>query len=90
MQLVQARALAMQAASDDVQSGLMTVFLGRNCRLNYAMLCAREYCKQKLDIADPVCSISSYLGSEIKVIGGHIEVTYKDTYKRRVCAYYLC
>lgn len=72
--LVQGRALAMQAASDLVPSGLMTVFLKHDSKLNLAMHAAREYCKLRSDIADPVCSIANYLFPEVKVIGGHTQV----------------
>lgn len=73
--LVKARAKAMQTASDEVPSGLMTVFLSRESNLNQAMLYAREYCKQKLDMKDPVCSIANYLFVETKVIGGNMEAS---------------
>ena len=71
---MKARGEAMQEASDEVKGGLMTVFLGRTAKLKQAMLFAREFCKQKLDIQDPVCSIANYLFPETKVIGGHMEV----------------
>jgi [acyl-carrier-protein] S-malonyltransferase len=64
----------MQHASEEVPSGMMTVFLGRECKLNVAMHAAREYCIQRCGIADPVCKIANYLYPECKVIAGHKEV----------------
>lgn len=73
----------MQAASNAQASGLMTVFLNHNSKLSYAMLAAREYCKQKLSMEDPVCCVSSYLFPDVKVVGGHTEVKCGLTILRR-------
>lgn len=65
----------MQAASDAQPSAMMTVFLTHKSKLNYAMLAGREYCKQRLNIEHPVCSVANYLYSDAKVVGGHKEVS---------------
>lgn len=64
----------MQKASDEQPSGLMTIFLSHESKLNQAMKTARLYCKQRLAINNPVCDIANYLYSDAKVIGGHQEV----------------
>ena len=74
LNIVKIRAEAMQEASEMVQSGMMTVFLDNKSELKQAMLAAREYCEQKLDIEKPVCSVANYLSFDCKVIAGHMEV----------------
>ncbi|KAK6184743.1 hypothetical protein SNE40_007146 [Patella caerulea] len=73
VRVVKVRAEAMQRASEIIPSGMMTVFVGHNSILNFAMLAAREYCSQKLHIRDPVCCIANYLYSDCKVIAGNEE-----------------
>lgn len=75
----------MQKASESVSSGLMSVFLSRQSKLNLAMLGARKWCKEKLKLDDPIeCEIANYLFSQCKVIGGNtealdfIETNYKE------------
>nr|KAG5707459.1 hypothetical protein BaRGS_011963 [Batillaria attramentaria] len=63
----------MQRASEEVSSGMMTVFLSRQAKLKTAMLAAREYCSQRCNIEEPVCTIANYLYPECKVIAGHTE-----------------
>jgi len=62
----------MQAASDSVSSGLVSVFLSHKSKLNYALLCARKACSH---VDRPVCSVANYLFPDVKVIGGHREVS---------------
>ncbi|XP_050395824.1 malonyl-CoA-acyl carrier protein transacylase, mitochondrial [Patella vulgata] len=73
VRVVKVRAEAMQRASEIIPSGMMTVFVGHNSKLNFAMLAAREYCSQKLHIREPVCCIANYLYSDCKVIAGNEE-----------------
>ena len=64
----------MQKASESLPSGLMTVFLGRQSKLNMAMLASRKWCKDKLKLDEPIeCEISNYLNSQCKVVGGNKE-----------------
>ena len=64
----------MQEASEQVPSGLMSVFLGRQSRLNLAMLAARKWCQDKLRMDGQVeCEIANFLNAGCKVIGGNKE-----------------
>lgn len=64
----------MQEASQEVSSGLMTVFLNRDSKLKTGMLAARKWCKEKLQLEEPIeCEIANYLFSQVKVIGGNTE-----------------
>ena len=74
MEVVKVRANAMQKATEEVGSGMMTVFLGADNKLNFAMLTARQYCSSRLGIEDPVCQVANYLYTECKVVAGHNEV----------------
>ena len=71
------RATAMQKASEEVDSGMMTVFLGPSNKISYAMLTARKYCEARLNIEQPVCRVANYLFTECKVIAGHTQVRNK-------------
>ena len=73
--LVNIRAKAMQAASEEIPSGLMTVFLSPSSKLKFAMMAARRYCSERLNIETPVCQVANYLFPECKVIGGNREVS---------------
>ncbi|KAF6040254.1 MCAT [Bugula neritina] len=73
VRLVHARAAFMQEASDAVPSGLMTVFLSHQSKLKSAMVAARQYCKERVGIDEPVCSVANYLFCDAKVIGGNME-----------------
>ncbi len=75
LHVVKVRAKAMQKATEAVDSGMMTVFLAHGHKLNYAMLAARTYCKERLGIEDPVCKVANFLYTECKVIAGHTEVS---------------
>ena len=81
----------MQKASEAVPSGLMTVFLSRQSKLNMAMLASRKWCNDKLKLDEPIeCEISNYLNAQCKVIGGNkealdfIELNYKEFNINRV------
>ncbi|CAH1778810.1 unnamed protein product [Owenia fusiformis] len=71
LEIIKVRASAMQEASLETPSGLMSVFVGADSKLKFAMKTAREYIKEFHDVQDPVCSIANYLYSNCKVIGGH-------------------
>jgi [acyl-carrier-protein] S-malonyltransferase len=81
----------MQQASEELPSGLMSVFLGRTSELNQAMLAARKWCKFQIKIPEPIeCEISNYLYHGCKVIGGNkealdfIEQNYKEFNIKRI------
>lgn len=74
MEVVRVRAEAMQKASEEINSGMMTTFLSMNSKLKTAMVAAQEYCKQRCDIHDPVCKVANFLYPECKVIAGNTEV----------------
>lgn len=71
--LINLRANAMQEASEAVPSGMLTVKCGHQTKLLSAMAAAKEYCKLRLGIEDPVCKIANYLCTNIKVVAGHEE-----------------
>lgn len=74
LKLIKVRSEAMQEASQEVSSGLMSVFLNRDSKLNLAMLAARKWCDEQLRIGEPIeCQIANYLFSKCKVIGGNTE-----------------
>lgn len=73
VEVVRVRAEAMQQASEEVSSGMMTVFLNHSSKLKTAMAAARDYCQQRCNIDNPVCNVANYLYPECKVIAGHTE-----------------
>ncbi|XP_060075346.1 malonyl-CoA-acyl carrier protein transacylase, mitochondrial-like [Ylistrum balloti] len=73
IKLIKVRAEAMQRSSEEVSSGMMTAIYDCNSYLKEAMLSAKEYCKAKVTIENPVCEIASFLGTERKVVAGHTE-----------------
>ena len=75
LEVVKARAQAMQRASEEVPSGMMSVFLDHRSKVNFACHAAKLYCTKKLGMEDPVCSIANYLFPECKVIAGNVEVS---------------
>ncbi|XP_022708864.1 probable malonyl-CoA-acyl carrier protein transacylase, mitochondrial isoform X1 [Varroa jacobsoni] len=68
--LVKLRGEAMQICSEERPSGLMTVFLRADSKLNLGTKLAREWCQEREKIKDPVCEIASHLFPHCKVIGG--------------------
>ena len=64
----------MQAASESVSSGMLSVFLAHNSDLKGAMALAKEYCETRHNINEPVCRIANYMFPECKVLAGHSEV----------------
>lgn len=69
--LVKVRAEAMQAASEIADSGMMTVFVGADQKLNFGCEVAREWCRRHHDIEEPVCQVANHLYCGAKVVGGH-------------------
>ena len=55
--LVKVRGEAMQAASEMADSGMMTVFVGADQKLNFGCEVAREWCRRHHDIEEPVCQV---------------------------------
>lgn len=87
--LVKIRGEAMQAASELVDSGMITVFAGAGNKLSLGCEVAREWCRRKHDIQDPVCQVANHLYCGAKVVGGHeqalqfLEQNYADFGIRR-------
>ncbi|KAK3601628.1 hypothetical protein CHS0354_038177 [Potamilus streckersoni] len=73
VEVVKIRAEAMQKLTEELASGMMTVFCNHQTRLNFAMEAAREHCKRNLQFPDPVCQTANYLCTDVKVIAGNME-----------------
>lgn len=69
---VKVRAEAMQKASDQVASGMLSVIGRTQANYKHACLQAREHCLS-LGIQEPVCAIANYLFPDGRVIAGHKE-----------------
>ncbi|KAM9327832.1 malonyl-CoA-acyl carrier protein transacylase, mitochondrial [Pholidichthys leucotaenia] len=69
---VKVRAEAMQEASEQVPSGMLSVIGKPQARYKYACLQAKEHCKS-LGLEDPVCSVANYLFPDGRVIAGHLQ-----------------
>lgn len=74
LKLVKVRALSMQLACDEVESGMATVFYGPDSKLGYACVRAKEWCIER-GIENPECTIANYLYPHCKVVAGHLEVS---------------
>uniref|UniRef100_A0A8J2RM93 [acyl-carrier-protein] S-malonyltransferase n=1 Tax=Daphnia galeata TaxID=27404 RepID=A0A8J2RM93_9CRUS len=72
VRLVKVRAEAMQLSSDMTKSGMMTVFLAPNSKLNSACAEARKHC-ETLGLENIECRVANYLYPECKVIAGNKE-----------------
>lgn len=70
---VKVRAEAMQKASDQVASGMLSVIGRHQTNSKHACLQAKEHCLS-LGIQEPVCAIANYLFPDGRVIAGHKEV----------------
>ncbi|XP_053402768.1 malonyl-CoA-acyl carrier protein transacylase, mitochondrial-like [Mercenaria mercenaria] len=73
IQMIKLRAKAMQYASETVSSGMLTVFCDHQTKLRSAMVAAREYCRARMDIEEPVCKVANYLCTDVRVVAGHEE-----------------
>ncbi|XP_036433428.1 malonyl-CoA-acyl carrier protein transacylase, mitochondrial [Colossoma macropomum] len=69
---VKVRAEAMQEASDQTRSGMLSVIGRPQANYKHACLQAREHC-MTVGIQNPVCSIANYLFPDGRVIAGHQE-----------------
>jgi [acyl-carrier-protein] S-malonyltransferase len=74
LRLIKTRAEAMQSASNEVNSGMMSVFVGRDTKLTLAMEAAREWCNKYMKIDVPCVQIANHMYAECKVLAGHKEV----------------
>ncbi|XP_055913056.1 probable malonyl-CoA-acyl carrier protein transacylase, mitochondrial [Eupeodes corollae] len=72
LKLVQVRATAMQAACDQVKSGMSMVIFGPDSEINEACNQAKQWCLEK-GLENPTCCIANYLYPHCKVIAGNIE-----------------
>ncbi|KAK3085645.1 hypothetical protein FSP39_006574 [Pinctada imbricata] len=73
LKLISVRASAMQEASEEVNSGMITLKLFYASRLPLAIDCAIEYCRFKLNMENPIVRIANYLSPEYQVVAGHDE-----------------
>jgi [acyl-carrier-protein] S-malonyltransferase len=74
LRLVKIRAEAMQLCSQQVPSGLMTIFYGADGKVNFACRAASEWCTRRgIEPEHSVCGVTNYLFPHCKVIGGHEE-----------------
>lgn len=78
----------MQKASETVPGAMLTVFCDHQTKLRTAMVAAREYCRQRLDIDEPVCHVANYLCTDIKVVAGHEEVSLLEVHLLHL--FYFC
>ncbi|KRX98778.1 Malonyl-CoA-acyl carrier protein transacylase, mitochondrial [Trichinella pseudospiralis] len=65
LHLIKIRSTLMQQACDDASSGLMTVYLTPNSKLDLAL--------QAACFENPICQVASSLYGQCKVVGGHKE-----------------
>ena len=79
LRLIKVRAEAMQSASNEVDSGMMSVFVGRDTKLTLAMDAAKEWCTKYMKIDVPCIQIANHMYAECKVLAGHKEVKFKKS-----------
>ncbi|CAF1253247.1 unnamed protein product [Rotaria sordida] len=73
LRLIKIRAEAMQTTSNEVNSGMMSVFVGRETKLTLAIEAAREWCNKYMKIDIPCIQIANHMYAECKVLAGHKE-----------------
>ncbi|XP_062566813.1 malonyl-CoA-acyl carrier protein transacylase, mitochondrial-like [Saccostrea cucullata] len=73
LNMLQTRAYAMQEASEEVGSGMMTVTITHKSKLGLAKEAAIKYCSTECGITNPVAQTASYLTPYHKVVAGHNE-----------------
>ena len=76
LRLIKTRAEAMQSASNEVNSGMMSVFVGRETKLTLAIEAAREWCNKYINIDVPCIQVANHMYAECKVLAGHKEVCF--------------
>lgn len=64
----------MQACSEMIPGGMMTVFYGPDHKLKFACEVAKKWCEKK-GVINPDCRIANYLFPGCKVIAGNREVS---------------
>lgn len=72
IRLIQIRAEAMQAASDENPSGMATVIYGPDSDLGTACTKAKDWCLER-GVENPECAIANYLFPHCKVVAGSLE-----------------
>lgn len=72
VRLLKIRGEAMQAASELIRSGMMTVILHPASKIKSACISAKDWCSQQ-NISSPECHIATYLFPNCKVIAGNME-----------------
>ncbi|KAL1284407.1 Malonyl-CoA-acyl carrier protein transacylase [Trichinella pseudospiralis] len=72
LHLIKIRSTLMQQACDDASSGLMTVYLTPNSKLDLALQAACLWLR-KQGFENPICQVASSLYGQCKVVGGHKE-----------------
>lgn len=71
MKLIKIRSEEMQKACNDSGSGMIVVY--GSSRTQYGLMCqkAKEYCSERLQMEEAVCSTSGYLSPNVRTIAGH-------------------
>lgn len=72
VRLIQVRAEAMQAASDETASGMATVIYGADSDLGLACVKAKDWCIER-GVENPECRVANYLFPTCKVVAGNLE-----------------
>ncbi|KAL1231049.1 Malonyl-CoA-acyl carrier protein transacylase [Trichinella spiralis] len=72
LHLIKIRSTLMQQACNDASSGLMTVYLKPNSKLDLALQAACLWLR-KQGFENPICQVASSLYGQCKVVGGHKE-----------------
>lgn len=72
LRLIKLRAEVTQILSDQIPSGMMSVFYSNDGKILQACSLAKEYCiRSGISEQEAVCSISNHLFPHAKVVGGH-------------------
>lgn len=72
IRLVKIRGEAMQRVSEQISSGMMTIFYRPDAKIKFACAAAKQWCIRK-GIEDPVCTVANFLYPDCKVIAGNTE-----------------
>lgn len=83
IKLIQIRAEAMQAASEEFPSGMATVYYGPDSEVGKACLAAKEWCLEK-GVDNPECAVANFLYPHCKVVAGSLEaLKFLETYGKQ-------
>lgn len=90
--LVKVRSQAMQKASNDVGSAMMSVSITPETNIKFACHAAKLFCSEELGMDHPVCDITNFLHPGCKVIAGNSEALEfitrnAEKFKIRKCSY---